>query len=62
MDKKSKILLIDDDETLLLGVSLILRRAGYQVVTALGGLNGLREAKQQHPDLFFQLGCRNINR
>ena len=47
MDKKYKILLIDDDETLLLGVSLILKRADYEVVTALGGLNGLQAAKKR---------------
>ena len=51
MDRKYKILLIDDDETLLFGMSLILTQAGYQVVTALGALNGLHAAQTSHPDV-----------
>ena len=51
MNRKYKILLIDDDETLLFGMSLILTQAGYQVVTASGGLNGLHAAQTNRPDL-----------
>ncbi len=51
MNQKYKILLIDDDETLLFGMSLILTQAGYQVVTASGGLNGLHAAQTNRPNL-----------
>lgn len=53
MDRTYKILLIDDDETLLFGMSLILRQADYQVVTASGGLNGLHAAQTSRPDLIL---------
>ncbi|MGB0389745.1 MAG: response regulator transcription factor, partial [Ardenticatenaceae bacterium] len=51
MDRKYKVLLIDDDETLLLGMSLILMQADYEVVTAAGGLAGLDAAQTDRPDL-----------
>ena len=47
----SLILLIDDDLTLLELLAEHLRSAGYQVLTASSGADGLRLAKETPPDL-----------
>ena len=46
-----KILLIDDDETLQQLLGEFLQEGEYQVVGAASGLEGLRCAYQDHPDL-----------
>ena len=46
-----KVLIIDDDAELVQIVSLIFKRAGYQVVTAHDGLDGLSKYFMSHPDL-----------
>lgn len=46
-----KILVIDDDTTLLELVKQYLSNAGYQVTTAAGGLKGLQVLYNDHPDL-----------
>ncbi len=51
MEPKAKILLVDDDATLIRALELFLQRAGYQVVTALNGLEGLRQLFTHRPDL-----------
>lgn len=48
---KAKILLIDDDETLLGLLADYLRTAAYHPLTANSGLNGLRLAADTMPDL-----------
>lgn len=45
------ILLIDDEQPLLFGLSAILKRAGYETLTANNGQEGLRLAKEHHPSL-----------
>ncbi len=40
--KKKNILVIDDEETILLGLSHILKKAGHDVVTAASGNEGSR--------------------
>ena len=47
----SIILVIDDEENLLFGVSAVLRRAGFVVLTATDGIKGLEVARTGHPDL-----------
>lgn len=46
-----KILIVEDDPTSLKFLELILGKEGYQVITASNGLEGLRKARQELPDL-----------
>ncbi|NPV55381.1 MAG: response regulator transcription factor [Anaerolineae bacterium] len=48
--KKDKILLVDDDKTLLHFLSEYLKKR-FDVLTALGGAEGLRVAYREQPDL-----------
>jgi two-component system, OmpR family, KDP operon response regulator KdpE len=48
---KQRILVIDDDKGLLTLLTLSLSRDGYEVFTAVSGLDGLRKAYEVHPDL-----------
>jgi len=47
----STILLIDDEVNLVVGLAAILKRAGYIVLTAHNGADGLRLAQEHLPDL-----------
>jgi DNA-binding response OmpR family regulator len=47
------ILLIDDEENLLFGLSALMRRAGYTVLTAKDGKDGLQVAQKQLPALII---------
>ena len=47
----AKLLLIDDDDGLRLLLRTTLQPKGYEVVTAAGGLEGLRMLYQEQPDL-----------
>jgi len=51
MDRKVKVLVIDDDATLLKAVELYLTRAGYEVITADNGLEGLQRLYAEHPNV-----------
>jgi signal transduction histidine kinase len=44
------ILLVDDDPALLVGLSLRLKSAGYEVTSASGGRHGIDAALRLHPD------------
>lgn len=46
-----KILVIEDDPSILRLIKYTLEREGYQVLTASNGLEGLRKAKREEPDL-----------
>jgi DNA-binding response OmpR family regulator len=46
-----KVLVIDDDVGLLATLRLGLEREGFEVTTAKGGKEGLRQAYQTHPDV-----------
>lgn len=48
---KAKILLVDDDPTLLRFVGEYLRGDGYEVLTAASGQDALKSSYQNHPDL-----------
>ena len=48
-----KILLVDDDPDILDALSMILEAKGYQVVTALDGVEGLANLKAEKPDLLI---------
>ena len=46
-----KILVIEDDPSTLWLLQYTLEREGYQVLTASNGLEGLRKAQNEEPDL-----------
>ncbi len=48
---EKKILVIDDNEVILKTISLKLQGAGYQVLTALDGSEGVAAARKENPDL-----------
>jgi signal transduction histidine kinase len=48
-----RILVIDDDETLLATLAVALREAGYEVETTASGQEGLRRAGELLPDLIL---------
>jgi serine/threonine-protein kinase PpkA len=50
MADRKKILLIDDDESILLAVSRVLTVSGFEVVSAPGGVPGLEMTTSTRPD------------
>lgn len=46
-----KILIIEDDPAVLRAISFMLEKEGYSVLTAMNGLEGLKKAKGENPDL-----------
>jgi PAS domain S-box-containing protein len=53
MTKCARILVVDDDPQMLGITSRVLQRAGYTVIEATTGSDGLRLAKEQKPDLIL---------
>jgi DNA-binding response OmpR family regulator len=54
---KNTILVVDDDEQILRALSLRLEAAGYDVLTASDGANGLDTALAQHPNVIVMDIC-----
>jgi CheY-like chemotaxis protein len=52
MDKK-RILIIDDNRTLVMITERILQKEGYETATALSGRDGLQKAQQWKPDIII---------
>lgn len=50
---KGKLLIIDDDAKLVQALELYLSKAGYEVITAADGLEGLQEMYAHRPDLII---------
>ncbi|MFC1754890.1 response regulator [Thermoproteota archaeon] len=50
---KKKILVVDDEDRLVEMVKIRLEVAGYQVITASDGKQGLQKAKSDKPDLIL---------
>ncbi len=50
-EKRKKILIVDDEETVLLIFKTHLNAAGYEVVTASSGKAGLASMEKENPDL-----------
>tara|TARA_Y100001934_G_C12280385_1_gene739588 strand:+ start:411 stop:773 length:363 start_codon:yes stop_codon:yes gene_type:complete len=48
---KKTVLIVDDDPDILASVSFGIEQAGYNVLTANNGEDGLRLAKEQQPQL-----------
>ncbi len=51
--KRNKILLIDDDEIVLVGLKEELKSAGYNVRTALSGEKAIEMIKKERADVVF---------
>jgi DNA-binding response OmpR family regulator len=47
------ILVIDDDDNLLFGLLAVMRREGYECISANNGKDGLRLAQERLPDLII---------
>ncbi|MBW2596060.1 MAG: hybrid sensor histidine kinase/response regulator [Deltaproteobacteria bacterium] len=47
------ILVIDDEETIRDGCRQVLEKSGHAVITTGNGLDGIRIAREKHPDLVF---------
>ncbi len=53
MSGKGKILIVDDERDLLDTLSFRLKSAGYDVITAQDGPNGIESAKEHTPNLII---------
>jgi two-component system cell cycle response regulator len=51
MDDIARIVVVDDDPSLLFATARILKSAGYEVSTAAGGAEGLEKIREVRPDL-----------
>lgn len=51
MDDIARIVVVDDDPTLLFATARILKSAGYEISTAAGGAQGLEKIREVRPDL-----------
>lgn len=51
MEKRAKILLVDDDPDFVEATKVVLESQLYEVITALSGKEGLEKAREQKPDL-----------
>ena len=51
MEKKAKILLVDDDIDFVESTKIILESKPYEVIVAYEGDEGLRKAREENPDL-----------
>lgn len=51
MNEKTRILVVDDNPSLLAGTCRILKNAGYETLEAATGMDGLRLIKEYNPDL-----------
>ncbi len=51
MDSAPRILVVDDNRSVVNIIEGVLRRAGYRVLTAFDGEEGLRMAQLEKPDL-----------
>lgn len=50
-ETRKKVLIVDDDKTLQIVLKAVFTRAGFDVVAALDGMQGLMYAKSAKPDL-----------
>ena len=53
MEKKAKILLIDDDVDFVESTKTVLESKPYEVIVAHEGDEGLRKAREENPDLIL---------
>ncbi len=53
MERKAKILLVDDDDDFVESTKTILESKPYEVIVAHEGDEGLRKAREENPDLIL---------
>ena len=53
MEKKARILLIDDDADFVESTKTVLESKPYEVIVAVNGNEGLRKARKENPDLIL---------
>jgi len=53
MERKAKILLVDDDDDFVESTKIVLESKPYEVIVAREGDEGLRMAREQNPDLIL---------
>lgn len=53
MKKRAKILVVDDDPDFVQATKIVLESQPYEVITALGGEEGLKKAREEKPDLIL---------
>ena len=51
MERRAKILLVDDDPDFVEATKAVLESRPYEVIAALGGEEGLKKAREEKPDL-----------
>lgn len=51
MDSKIRILVIDDNRSIVRVVQALLQKEGFEVLTAFDGIEGLQKAQEENPDL-----------
>lgn len=51
MERRAKILLVDDDPDFVEATKAVLESQPYEVITALSGKAGLQKAREEKPDL-----------
>lgn len=62
MSEKKRILIVDDEPDILKITVFRVKQAGYEVITAIDGGQGLETAKNEKPDLIFlDLGLPTMN-
>ncbi len=49
----TKILIVDDEKDIVETLSFMLKTKGYETITAYDGEEGLKLAKEEHPDLII---------
>ena len=52
-EKGKKILIIDDDPDFVRTTGIVLRSAGYEILEAYSGKEGLEKSKSEKPDLYI---------
>jgi DNA-binding response OmpR family regulator len=53
MTSKGRVLVVDDSRSLVRIVERTLQKAGFEVLTAFDGLEGLRKAREEKPNLII---------
>ena len=53
MERKAKILLVDDDADFVESTKTVLESKPYEVIVAVNGDDGLRKAREKNPDLIL---------
>ncbi len=53
MEKKNKILIVDDDVDIVEALKIVLESNNYEVVTASDGVEGLEKVKLEKPDVII---------